>query len=373
MKIIKLNAWERVFKEKIQLSRERELKHLDIDSIYWTLMSLSIEYFSAAAADSSLVANFLLYLPFYWHFSAFLTHVSSVIIAFVTIAVFLCIDDANEQTQKFTTGRLFAALALFNQLTVPLFIFPITIPIIIAAVVSTRRLEDFLRQPEVQKEFEGIRNMARVMSRSDASLDAFEIDECETHVGLSSDETQITDTPIPSPMPSPMYNPSEINFPIETTNGDSGTTSIAVSTNDFFFRDESALPQANQLDQRQLQNARNVSIKLKKNNQISMKVKQERNRPRQKSVPKELQIEIPSDLAMSIHQAEFMWQTSEPMTRPILVVDKLNIPKGELGFPVYLTHSHSKIIRTIARFNSTHFNFRNKIKLNPTTMKTFLS
>lgn len=59
----------------------------------------------------------------------------------------------------------------------PLFIFPITIPIIIAAIVSTRRLEQFLRQPEVHKEFEGIRKIARVLSRSEASLDVFEIDD----------------------------------------------------------------------------------------------------------------------------------------------------------------------------------------------------
>lgn len=39
IKIIKLNAWETVFAEKIQKSRENELKCLDKDSIYWTLMS----------------------------------------------------------------------------------------------------------------------------------------------------------------------------------------------------------------------------------------------------------------------------------------------------------------------------------------------
>lgn len=40
IKIIKLNAWEKVFAEKIQKSRENELKCLDNDSIYWTLMSM---------------------------------------------------------------------------------------------------------------------------------------------------------------------------------------------------------------------------------------------------------------------------------------------------------------------------------------------
>lgn len=39
IKIIKLHAWEKVFTEKIQKSRDNELKCLDMDSIYWTLMS----------------------------------------------------------------------------------------------------------------------------------------------------------------------------------------------------------------------------------------------------------------------------------------------------------------------------------------------
>lgn len=39
IKIIKLNAWEKVFAEKIQRSREDELKCLNKDSIYWTIMS----------------------------------------------------------------------------------------------------------------------------------------------------------------------------------------------------------------------------------------------------------------------------------------------------------------------------------------------
>lgn len=36
------------------------------------------------------------------------------------------------------TANVFAGLALFNQLTVPLFIFPITVPIIISAMVRNQ-------------------------------------------------------------------------------------------------------------------------------------------------------------------------------------------------------------------------------------------
>ncbi|XP_053691966.1 ATP-binding cassette sub-family C member Sur [Sabethes cyaneus] len=123
IKLIKLNAWENVFQEKISRARRKELRHLDLDSCYWTLMML-------------------------------LTQISSVLITFVTVAVFTHLEQQNEPSSdvQFTAARLFASLALFNQLTVPLFIFPITIPIILSAVVSTRRLEAFLRRPEVSGE-----------------------------------------------------------------------------------------------------------------------------------------------------------------------------------------------------------------------------
>lgn len=39
IKVIKLNAWEKVFKEKIECSRKTELEYLNKDSFYWTLMS----------------------------------------------------------------------------------------------------------------------------------------------------------------------------------------------------------------------------------------------------------------------------------------------------------------------------------------------
>ncbi|EDS27178.1 sulfonylurea receptor/ abc transporter [Culex quinquefasciatus] len=127
IKLIKLSAWEGVFREKISHARRRELRHLDLDSCYWTIMML-------------------------------LTHVSSVLITFVTVAAFTHLEEpppeatsstADDGRIQFTAARLFASLALFNQLTVPLFIFPITIPIILSAVVSTRRLQAFLAQPEV--------------------------------------------------------------------------------------------------------------------------------------------------------------------------------------------------------------------------------
>ncbi|KAM7354688.1 sulfonylurea receptor [Cochliomyia hominivorax] len=140
IKLIKLNAWDNVFIRKITEARKQELKYLNKDSFYWTLMTI-------------------------------LTHISSVLITFVTLAVYVY----RESGSDITASRLFSALALFQQLTVPLLIFPITVPIILSAVVSTKRLETFLAANEIQKQFEGIRNMARILSKSDASLDMYEV------------------------------------------------------------------------------------------------------------------------------------------------------------------------------------------------------
>lgn len=64
-------------------------------------------------------------------FAAFLTQTSSVLMVVVTLVVYLHVE-----TISLAPAAVFSALALFNQLTVPLVIFPVTIPIIITAMVS---------------------------------------------------------------------------------------------------------------------------------------------------------------------------------------------------------------------------------------------
>lgn len=234
-----------------------------------------------------------IYINFF-SLTAFLIHVSSVIIAFVTIAVFLCIESVDNAT-KFTTSRVFAALALFNQLTVPLFIFPITIPIIISAIVSTRRLEQFLRQPEVHKEFEGIRKIARVMSRSEASLDVFEIDD--------SDAGQIL-----TDYPNLLDHSSDMSFNI----GEYGANANMVGCHDEFAKRRTA----------------NSSVKLKKNSQISIRSKLDRNRQRQKSLSsKEIQPELSNDLVVSVRNAVFSWDSDGSSS--CMRIEQLDIPRGE--------------------------------------------
>ena len=46
IKLIKLNAWEKVFQDKIGLARDKELKYLNKDSFYWTVMSKYVVNFN---------------------------------------------------------------------------------------------------------------------------------------------------------------------------------------------------------------------------------------------------------------------------------------------------------------------------------------
>lgn len=108
IKVLKLCGWENQFFLRITAARNKELKYLDRESLYWALMT-------------------------------FLTHSSTSVIALVTLGVYYWLEGSS-----LSPSNVFSALALFNQLTVPLFIFPITVPIIISALVSTRRLEEYL-------------------------------------------------------------------------------------------------------------------------------------------------------------------------------------------------------------------------------------
>ncbi|XP_014240364.1 ATP-binding cassette sub-family C member Sur isoform X2 [Cimex lectularius] len=112
IKVLKLCGWELQFYLRIMSARNNELRYLNKDSLFWALMT-------------------------------FFTHTSSSLITLVTLGAYYYLEGTN-----LSVSSVFSALALFNQLTVPLFIFPITVPIIISALTSTQRLEDFLALPE---------------------------------------------------------------------------------------------------------------------------------------------------------------------------------------------------------------------------------
>ncbi|KAL4141386.1 hypothetical protein QTP88_004034 [Uroleucon formosanum] len=113
IRLVKLCGWENEFVDRITDARNNELDLLDKDSMYWGSMT-------------------------------FLTHASSVLVSLFCLGLY-CLQNGTQ----LDSGAIFSSLALSNQLTVPLFIFPITVPIIIAAIVSTKRIEEFMSLPEI--------------------------------------------------------------------------------------------------------------------------------------------------------------------------------------------------------------------------------
>lgn len=135
MDVIKLYVWEDLFKEKILQLRELELKLLNKDSVYWSILT-------------------------------FTTQISSIIITVVTFTVYYFIDSNN----RLTATNVFAGLAFFNQLTVPLLILPVTVLMVIQAMLillfrSVRReLQiswNFLNQTMLKKIIGRIRRTQR--------------------------------------------------------------------------------------------------------------------------------------------------------------------------------------------------------------------
>ncbi|XP_012265786.2 ATP-binding cassette sub-family C member Sur [Athalia rosae] len=112
MRLIKLRAWEELFQVRIGQTRDLELKLLDRDSFYGGLIT-------------------------------FLIHASSVLMTLFTFGVYFWLEE-----RHLDAGSVFTSLALFSQLTVPLFIFPVMVSIIINAKLSSKRLEKFLSLPE---------------------------------------------------------------------------------------------------------------------------------------------------------------------------------------------------------------------------------
>ncbi|XP_045785770.1 ATP-binding cassette sub-family C member 9-like isoform X2 [Maniola jurtina] len=113
MNVIKLYVWEDLFNEKILQLREVELKLLNKDSAYWSLLT-------------------------------FTTHLSAILVTVITFTTHYFLDHG----KNLTVVNVFAGLALFNQLTIPMLILPVTVLMIIQAMVSNKRIKDFLELPE---------------------------------------------------------------------------------------------------------------------------------------------------------------------------------------------------------------------------------
>nr|XP_045592637.1 ATP-binding cassette sub-family C member Sur-like [Procambarus clarkii] len=114
VKLVKVHAWENVFVKRITRVREKELDLLHRDSILRALMT-------------------------------FLTQGSGVVVSLVTFGLYSWMEGT-----ALEPARVFSGLALFNQLTVPLFILPIIVSHTIRAKNSIRRLEEYFSCPEVE-------------------------------------------------------------------------------------------------------------------------------------------------------------------------------------------------------------------------------
>ncbi|KAF0299676.1 ATP-binding cassette sub-family C member Sur [Amphibalanus amphitrite] len=114
IRMLKLNAMEFVYKDKIQKIRKAELKLLMKDSLFWAL-------------------------------NTFLTQSSLTVVTVTTFGLFGVLGH-----EPLVSARVFSALALFNQLTVPLFVLPIVVKALIDAKASIRRLTDFLALADVE-------------------------------------------------------------------------------------------------------------------------------------------------------------------------------------------------------------------------------
>uniref|UniRef100_T1KHX7 Uncharacterized protein n=2 Tax=Tetranychus urticae TaxID=32264 RepID=T1KHX7_TETUR len=113
IKLLKLLNWEILFCRKVENIRNQELNYQKRDAILVAYITI-------------------------------LTQASSVILTLVTFVLYPYIEGEPLQPAKVFTG-----LALFNQLTVPLYIIPVVVPIIISSLTSSRRLSRFLSQPEI--------------------------------------------------------------------------------------------------------------------------------------------------------------------------------------------------------------------------------
>ena len=107
MKTVKLNCLESLKLEQIHSVRKEELKCLNKDSFLWSCMT-------------------------------FLASISTLLVSALVIGLYGLLE-----SKPFTSEDIFTTIALLNQLTVCLSVFPVTLPIYIKGILSMKRLKHF--------------------------------------------------------------------------------------------------------------------------------------------------------------------------------------------------------------------------------------
>ncbi len=118
MKTIRLSCLENLTIGTIKQARNEELKFLMRDSWLWSVM-------------------------------AFLASVSTLLVATLILGLWTVFTSGSD----FDTANIFTTLALLSQLTVCLSVFPVTLPIYIKAILSSKRLCEYFNRQEVSATF----------------------------------------------------------------------------------------------------------------------------------------------------------------------------------------------------------------------------
>ncbi|XP_035225144.1 multidrug resistance-associated protein 1-like [Stegodyphus dumicola] len=116
IKVLKLYAWEEAFRKKVNVFRERELRHLR-----------KIAYLNAVSAMT-------------WNCSPFL-------VALASFACYVLVDENN----VLDASTAFVSLSLFNILRFPLTMLPNLITYIIMTNVSVKRINKYMNSEELEK------------------------------------------------------------------------------------------------------------------------------------------------------------------------------------------------------------------------------
>lgn len=252
---------------------------------------------------------------------------------------------------------------------------------IISAIISTKRIERFLSQVEISKEFEGIRNMARVLCKSNTSLDEepsttppqstsnLPYEESSNNNQIKSNEITIPEQLNDKKSLSQDYiingHDMDKNCPnqdnscsISKNNGVEKLDSNYCSINDSSFTTNTNSTATSDCDDKVILRNKNNNIKLKKQNQLSESTKLERNLGRTIIVGKHcssinsnnnnntttttnintnesLKRKLPSfkvseDYIVSIKDAKYSWDDRMDDSN-MLKIDQLSIPRGTIN------------------------------------------
>ena len=131
MKSLKLNCLESWKSAQIKEMRDQELKHLNVDSWLWSVMT-------------------------------FVASISTLLLSSLIFGIYGMVEDQTLQTED-----IFTTLALLNQLTVCLSVFPVTLPIMIKAMLSIKRLKSLFGQEDKAQEKEVIHSLNSNQSEND--------------------------------------------------------------------------------------------------------------------------------------------------------------------------------------------------------------